>query len=267
MKYIIMPSRHGEKEINICNNIKAKLELLNQEAIIDEIYDDLKDTKAIIAVGGDGSIIRFAKLATKLNLPVLGVNCGRLAFNAAIENNELDLLEKLVNGEFYLENRLMLKIEGSDTDGNHFEDYCLNDCIITNEEKQRLSEIDVYFNNNKLNSYLCDAIIIATPTGSTAYSLSAGGPVVEPNLENIVFTPVCPHSLFNRSIIFKKDTVFSIGTEEGKRLCVSSDGNAPRIIASPENISVTCAPFYARFIKLKPDSFIDILYSKLQTGR
>lgn len=227
----------------------------------------VKSSDAVIAIGGDGSIIHAAKQAVMWQKPILGVNAGRLAFMAGLEDNELDLLSRLIDGDYTLDKRLMLKTEI--VKGNEIisTDYCINDCFITNEEKQRMAEIDVSLDGSKFNSYLCDGVLVSTPTGSTAYSLSAGGPVVDPELESILFTPLCPHSLVDRSLIFKPDAVVTVESSEGNRLCISSDGGVPQYIENGCKAIISRAEFTANFIRIKSDNFIDILYKKLAQRR
>ena len=222
---------------------------------------------AVIAVGGDGSIIHAAKLAAVRQKPILGINAGRLAFMAGLEDNELHLLSRLIEGDYNLDKRLMLKMnikKGGEVIGS---DYCVNDSLITNEEKQRMAEIDVSLDSSRFNSYLCDGVLVSTPTCSTAYSLSAGGPVVDPELESILFTPLCPHSLVDRSLIFKPDAVISVESSEGNRLCVSGDGGAPMFIEKGCRAVISRAEFTANFIRIKSDNFIDIFYRKLAQRR
>ncbi len=148
-----------------------------------------------------------------------------------------------------------------------FSDYCVNDCLVTNEEKQRMTAINVALDGKQFNSYLCDGILISTPTGSTAYSLSAGGPIVDPELESILLTPICPHSLVDRSLIFRPDAVITVTSAENLPLCISNDGMQPIIIEPGSRAEISRAEFTADFIRIKSDNFIDILYKKLAQRR
>lgn len=227
----------------------------------------LNGCDAVIAIGGDGSIIHAAKLAAVKQKPILGVNAGRLAFMAGLEDNELHLLSRLIEGDYTLDKRLMLKtsvMKGGEVIAS---DYCVNDCLITNEEKQRMAAIDVSLNGSRFNSYLCDGVLISTPTGSTAYSLSAGGPIVDPELESILLTPLCPHSLVDRSLIFRPDAVITVNSAEENPLCISDDGTQPLIIEQGCYAEISRAEFTANFIRIKSDNFIDILYKKLAQRR
>ncbi len=222
---------------------------------------------AVIAIGGDGSIIHAAKLAAVKQKPILGVNAGRLAFMAGLEDNELHLLSRLIEGDYTLDKRLMLKTGIICGDEIVNCDYCVNDTLITNKEKQRMTAIDVALDGRVFNSYLCDGILVSTPTGSTAYSLSAGGPVVDPELESILLTPLCPHSLVDRSLIFRPGAVITVESAEDCPLCISNDGTEPMNIEPGCKAVISRAEFTANFIRIKSDNFIDILYKKLAQRR
>ena len=238
----------------------AKAEFLPAEEAIDEC-------DAVIAVGGDGSIIHAAKLAAVRQKPILGVNAGRLAFMAGLEDNELDLLSELIEGSYALDKRLMLKTSIEKDGKVIFSDCCVNDCLIINKERQRMTAIDVALDGRRFNSYLCDGVLISTPTGSTAYSLSAGGPIVDPELESILLTPICPHSLVDRSLIFRPDAEITVESAENCALCVSNDGTNPLTVEPGCRVVISRAEFTANFIRIKSDNFIDILYKKLAQRR
>lgn len=227
----------------------------------------LSNCDAVIAVGGDGSIIHAAKLAILKQKPILGINAGRLAFMAGLESNELSLLSRLIDGDYTLDKRLLLKTSVIKDGKVIFSDYCVNDCHITNEEKQRMTAIDVALDGKRFNSYLCDGILVSTPTGSTAYSLSAGGPIVDPELESILLTPLCPHSLVDRSLIFRPDAVITAVSAEDLPLCISNDGMPPVTVEPGCYAEISRAEFTADFIRIKSDNFIDILYTKLAQRR
>ena len=228
------------------------------------LKDAVSGCDAVIAIGGDGSIIHAAKLAVTDKKPILGINAGRLAFMAGLEDNELNLLSRLIEGDYTLDKRLLLKTEVIDANGKIISSgYCVNDCLVTNEEKQRMAAIDVALNGKNFNSWLCDGVLVSTPTGSTAYSLSAGGPIVDPELESILLTPLCPHSLVDRSLIFRPDAVITVTSAEDLPLCISNDGAEPVIIAPGCRAEISRADF----IRIKSDNFIDILYKKLAQRR
>ena len=226
--------------------------------------DALQSCDIIISVGGDGSIIHCAKKGYYYKKPVLGINAGRLGFLCGLENNEMSLLEKLCEGDYRTDRRLVLSVKSKTQEGEEYSDICINDCFVSGKVRQRLSSVNIALNGKEFNSFLGDGVIIATPTGSTAYSLSAGGPIVEPAVESIILTPSNPHSLFNRPIIFSSDSVLTAYSAEGEKLTFSTDGTAPRIIPEGEKITIAKAPYYAELIRIKSDNFIDTFYKKLK---
>lgn len=277
MKYSILPnlSREGAKELT--EKICIKLNELGADCVLPVQYNELfknvsfaenedeavKLSDAVIAVGGDATIIHAAKRAVTFGKPVLGINSGRLAFMAGLEDHELDLLKCLITGEYNLDRRLILKARIFNGEKELSCDYCINDVYVSSDSGPRMEEINVYLGDKLVDSYLCDGILVATPTGSTAYSLSAGGSVVDPELESILLTPVCSHSLFNRPIIFRPDSVVTIKSYSDKPLRVSLDGQDFMIIEPGCKAVVERAESKAEFIRIKNDNFIDILSTKL----
>lgn len=278
MKIALIPNLTRFNAEKITFEICKRLDGLNAEYCFDNEYkanfsctgasfgnlnEKIKECDAVIAVGGDGSIIHGAKIAAINHKPILGINAGRLAFMAGIENNELNLLSRLIDGDYTIDRRLVLKASIVKDNKVIWSDYCVNDCYVTNEEKQRMSAINVMFNSGEAKDYICDGIVVATPTGSTAYSLSAGGPVVDPELESILVTPVCPHSLVSRPLIFRPDALITVFAGEQQTLGCSTDGQILKSVDSTSKIEISAADFTADFIRIKPDNFIDKLYKKL----
>lgn len=222
----------------------------------------LRDCDVLLAVGGDGTIISAAKLAAELNIPLLGLNAGKLGFTAGLEPGQLHLLPKLIKGRWHEERRMMLEVSlYSEEDQRRF--YALNDAVVS-AELAKIVEYRMAIGGNSSYLYRADGFLVATPTGSTAYSLSAGGPVVEPTLDCMIYTPICPHSLFNRSVVFAPDTrlVVDIPRNRG-RLFLTVDGAEPVELRAGDRLVFTRARRYARFIKLTNNSFYDILNQKL----
>lgn len=222
----------------------------------------LRDCDVLLAVGGDGTIISAAKLAAELNIPLLGLNAGKLGFTAGLEPGQLHLLPKLIKGRWHEERRMMLEVSlYSEEDQRRF--YALNDAVVS-AELAKIVEYRMAIGGNSSYLYRADGFLVATPTGSTAYSLSAGGPVVEPTLDCMIYTPICPHSLFNRSVAFAPDTrlVVDIPRNRG-RLFLTVDGAEPVELRARDRLVFTRARRYARFIKLTNNSFYDILNQKL----
>lgn len=242
----------------------------------DEVYvksmskDELiKNCDAVIAIGGDGSLIHAAKRAVKFKKPILGINAGKLAFMAGVEKNELYLLDDLIGGNYTIDTRMMLDVFLVNEKGAVQIGSCLNDVVIARGEQIKLIKLRISSNEKYINEYYADGVIISTPTGSTAYSLSAGGPVIDPKIESIMLTPICTHSLFARSLIFEKDSVLTIDIPENEEdiICISCDGDNAIKLNAKDRIIVKKSEYSADFIRLKNESFIDVLNSKLTQRR
>lgn len=278
MTFAVLPNMTREDAPAITREILNKLQSLGAECILpcgtEGVFDApgikilpmeqaIEQCRAVIAVGGDATIIHAAKRAAACGKPVLGVNAGRLAFMAGLEGHESDLLCRLMTGEYTVDRRLMLKAMVMRGDEVVSCDYCVNDAYITGSKGTRMESIEVALGERLINSYLADGILVATPTGSTAYSLSAGGSVVDPELESILLTPVCSHSLFDRPLVLRPNAVLTVTSAEGNPLWVSLDGQAEMEIKPGCRAVISQAEYKAEFIRIKSDNFIDILGKKL----
>lgn len=232
-----------------------------------EFYNDsekLSECDVLIAIGGDGTIIHAAHYVSEYDKPVLGINAGTLGFMAGLEKEELGLLKNLISGEYEIENRMMITAKLYENDELIYERNCLNDAVLSRGGNMRLCDFEIQSGRNSTITYRADGIIVATPTGSTAYSLSAGGPVVDTSIESIVLTPICPHSLFARSLIFngESELMLRVKNNEGEKTAFSCDGETGIEISENCRISISKAQKSAKIIKIKADSFADILSKK-----
>lgn len=239
-----------------------KTDLFTSQGIYQErVEDSLLSCDVFIAIGGDGTIIHTAKLAASLGKPILGVNAGTLGFTAGVERHELHLLTNLVQGQYEEERRLMLSVELS-SQGVSRNFYALNDAVLSGEPAKIIDYNMVL--GRRSYRYRADGFIVATPTGSTAYSLSAGGPVIEPNMSCLVYTPICPHSLFNRSVIFGAGAHLLVDIPENiGKLYLSVDGETPLEVSTGDRLRFFPADRVARFIHLGSQDFYDILNQKI----
>ena len=219
----------------------------------------------IVTVGGDGTIMRYGKLAAKLNKPVLGVNAGRMGFLADVEPNDLESLKKLKDGDYTVEDRMLLNVSVVENGEEKFSQVAVNDMVITSGFISRIIDIKAYFGNDCI-SYRADGLIVATPTGSTAYSLSAGGAIIDPLSENICITPICSHSLSARPILLNKDTVVRFNAYSLKRADVflSVDGRRTPTIRPTTDIIVSKSKYTLKLIRLSNKSFYKILSEKFK---
>lgn len=217
----------------------------------------------VIVAGGDGTIIHAAKEASAFDKPVLGVNLGRIGFVAGLEPGDISKLSKLFSGDFHTEKRVMLDVSITGGEEQHF--FALNDAVISRGGTSGIIDLDVKFNSNRMNQYRSDGLIIATPTGATAYSLSAGGPVIEPTMKCILLTPVCAHSLFSRPIVFGEDARISVhaAARKGDEVFLSVDGENALKIDAQQTVQIRLSEKQISLIKLDDKGFYDTLYDKL----
>mgnify|MGYP003298797327 CR=1 FL=1 len=236
--------------------------LINNDKFLDNLYSVVD---VVIAIGGDGSFIHTAKTAALHKKPVLCINAGNLAFLAGLEGNELQLIEKLITGDFTTDRRLLLEVTAKTVDECKFMGYCLNDVVVARGKDIRLIDLDVFCDDRRINRYRADGVIISTPTGSTAYSWSAGSPVIDPNLQCVMLTPICTHSPLNRSLVFNDKSLLTVraSNNSNQDISVSTDGEKTVVLPSNTEINVSKSELYAEFIRIKSDEFFDILNSKL----
>lgn len=227
--------------------------------------DFIRLSELLISIGGDGTIIHSAHRAAAYDKPILGINAGRLGFLAGLEKEELHLLKALKEDTYTVDSRMMLSVKHYEKDEFIKEYICLNDVVVARGNSLRLCDVEVQSDGRPVFNYQADGIIIATPTGSTAYSLSAGGPVVDTSIESLLLTPICNHSLFSRSMIFKPECVlqFRVRNPENSLPVFSCDGERGISMGDDSLLTVTRSDKYAKIIRIKGDSFADILSQKL----
>ncbi|MBR3738622.1 MAG: NAD(+)/NADH kinase [Eubacterium sp.] len=218
-----------------------------------------------IAIGGDGTTLEFAKEASFLDKMVLGINLGRLGFMSGLEKDELSMLERLEKCEFTVDERMMIKASVYKGDKLVSEHHCLNDAVITRGGYARLLDINVMCEGRLVTQTRADGMIISTPTGSTAYSMAAGGPVLSPDNSCFVVTPICPHSLLNRSVVLSSDKELELIVENdiNNNSFLSIDGKESVPIDEESRIVIEKSQYTAKLIKIKPDNFYEILSKKI----
>lgn len=229
---------------------------------VKELSSRHDDVSMAIVIGGDGTLLKCARFCAPLNIPIFGFNMGRLGFLAQAKPTDLnDVFEKIKNEEFRIEKRLMLKAQGACATLT-----ALNDIVIKGAVFSRTSTLSLYINGSLVSNYLADGLIISTPTGSTAYTLSAGGPVLSPNLDSFVIVPICPHTLSARPLVIPSDEKIQIKMSDCDRFKVTSDGQS----AIEVNCEIQIEKYEnsAKLILLNKDGggFYDILREKLLWG-
>lgn len=219
----------------------------------------------MLAVGGDGTILKTSSIACEYDKPILGLNCGRLGFMCTLEHNELELLNNLCNGDFAIQKRIMLDGEITKKDGSIKIFTALNDIVVSKPPHSKISDFEISKSGKIVSSIRADGLIFSTPTGATAYSLSAGGPIIEPDMECIEFTPICPHSLLSRTLIFSKSSKLSVKfyTNSDERFGLSVDGVTKEDISPEDILTISASEKYIKLIDIKGGSFFDSVNSKL----
>ncbi len=260
MKAAIIPNYDKCGILEILDSLKIKLDSLKIEYVIVSDDEDLKNCDFIITIGGDGTIIHAAKTGAKYGKAILGIHKGRLGYLADITPSELDLIAKIADNDFVIEERMLLSVSVGDESY-----YCLNDAVISKGSLSRMIDINVEIDGN-LISYRADGLIAATPTGSTAYSMSAGGPVVDPSLELFLLTPICSNSLFDRPILFNDDSVIRVSVKcpKNTEAFLTVDGEKSIKINSDDVITIKRADVFAKLMRVHNNSFYKTLFEKMR---
>ena len=223
----------------------------------------------LIALGGDATMLGVAAKASRFAKPVIGVNLGRVGYMSEIEPDEMHLFEQIFSGDFRVHERMMIDVVIIKSDGiAHQAGTALNDAVITNGVMARLIEIDLFADNVKITHYRADGVIIATPTGSTAYSMSAGGPIIDPNIECICVTPICPHSLSSKPVIFSHDSTLEVRRNDSRDrhdtdVYLTVDGRTNVKLERDDVVRLTKSNFTAKLISVKNHGFFDVIREKI----
>jgi NAD+ kinase len=229
-----------------------------------------KGLDLVLALGGDGTMLRAVQLVYPEPVPILGVNAGQLGYLSAIEATELeDVLPRLMRGEFEVSERMMLEIvikrgeaNGRDPVNAEHSVFALNEAVVEKVGAGRLIRLLVSINGTPFTTYAADGVIVATPTGSTAYSFSARGPIVSPNHRCLLLTPVSPHMLFDRSLVLGADEELELLVTDGRPVSLTVDGRHAGELAPGDVIVCRAAPAAARLVARRPDDFHQLLKAK-----
>lgn len=228
---------------------------------VEPVPDEILSTKpeAMIVLGGDGTILEASRLCVPSGIPILGINLGRVGYMAEIEMSELSLLERLVRRDFRVEKRMTLDVSMNGTR------FALNDAVLGGKSLFRMVEIELFCDSKPVNRYRADGLIISTPTGSTAYSLSAGGAVVDPRMDAMIATPICSHSLNATPIVFSAESTLVMRnvTRGGELLTLCVDGTEVGDLPPGGSVTIKRSAGRAGFIRLSDGGFYEILRHKM----
>ncbi len=291
-QFLIYTNRQKDKGLAVTERIRSYLEKRGRKVLLKTEGADWSETAdCMIVLGGDGTMLRAARETRERNVPMIGVNLGTLGYLTEIEPDHLEeALDRLIKGDYERESRMMLHgraylkgqgaekpgeskaEEGSEeenkSDGSRQEDWALNDIVIARSGPLRIIRFHIYVNGQFLNTYCADGMIVTTPTGSTGYNLSAGGPLVAPQAKLIMLTPICPHTLNQRSIILSPEDVIEIEIPQGgdggeQTVEASFDGGRGIPLCTGDRIRIMQSQKVTEFIRLNRVSFLEVLHGKL----
>lgn len=282
-RFLIYVNRYKDRNLataqRICDFLRQKgrravLKAVGGEGWTREVSEDEndipEDTDCVIVLGGDGTVLEAARGMRKHSIPIIGVNLGTLGYLTEIEPPALEeSLERLLAGDYIQESRMMLQGRISLLDGGISEDWALNDIVISRRGPLQIIKFDIYVNGQFLNNYSADGMIVTTPTGSTGYNLSAGGPLIEPGARLIMLTPICPHSLNQRSIVLSPEDIIEIEIPQSREggeqtVDINFDGNHVVPLRTGDKIRIARSEKVTEFIRLNQVSFLEVLHRKMQ---
>ena len=254
-------------ETRICLPFEVdKSFVLPKEIRFSRLDRELNWADLVICFGGDGTILHMAKAATRHRIPILGVNIGTMGFIAELESSELQDLARIARGEFSIDSRMMLDVvirRGPDV---VFHDLALNDVAVTKGAVARIVHLNVCCDGVQALNFGGDGLLVSTPTGSTAYSLSAGGPIMEPDARSILLTPICAHDIVSKCIVTsdRRTITISMSPSARRNAFLSVDGGRAFKMNMGDVATITCSRMETRLIRLKDRSFYDIINKKLK---
>ena len=249
------------KRCSVCTHVTL-------ESDNDDRYTDAneipKDTECILVLGGDGTIIQAASDLKDVSLPVFGINTGRLGYLTDVEKDgAIPALESLIRDDYSVDERMMITGRVESGEKVLFTESALNDIVVHRKGDMRIVEYDVYVNKKFLKTYRADGIIVCTPTGSTAYSLSAGGPIVEPGSKLFIITPICPHTLNSRSVVLSAEDEIYIETKVSG-IAVSFDGRRTQDVPGHGGVRIVKSDRVTQIARVGDDSFLNVLHNKFK---
>ena len=274
---VIVPNQSKDKCLAVSSAVAKLLKSCGATVFVEKGYcTDLdscaiqvdsvpKNAELIIVVGGDGSVIDASVMAVELDIPILGVNLGNLGYLAEVEVSELELLTRLFSGEYTIEEKMLLSVAVTTDSGvTESQRLALNDVIISHETYVGLAELSLKNSHDSEVKYRADGLILATPVGSTAYSLSAGGPIVAHDIDSILVTPICPHSFFNRSVIFNPTEQITVSNNGENDLNVTVDGRLFAKLSSEQSCKVKASEKRVKMLTFTENNLFATLFGKMR---
>ena len=235
---------------------------------IRSLHQELRSSDLVIAFGGDGTILHLARAAAQRGVPVLGVNLGSLGFMSDLEQGELARLKELAAGRFRRERRMMLDVSVLRENRTVYTSSALNDAVVTKGAVARVVRLQVTAGEEQMGIFTGDGVVVATPTGSTGYSLSAGGPIVEPTAQNFVISPICAHSVFSKSFVLSAAGTVTVAPAElnRKQVYLSVDGGKAFALRQGDKVRICRSRYEMELLRLTDRSIYEILRTKMTGG-
>ena len=283
-RVILCPNPYRDSELKVCRQSRDMLESLGMQPSVclpfqregygeelglsmRPLQQEIRQADLLIAFGGDGTILHLARTVALHSVPVLGVNLGSLGFMSELEVNELDRLRDLAQGRFTVESRMMLDVSVLREGRQVYNNIALNDAVVSKGSIARVVRLDIFTEEGRLTKVGGDGIIVSTPTGSTGYSMAAGGPIVEPTAKNLLLTPICPHSTRSSSYVLSPEHVITVEAADANRKFVylSVDGGKAFSLKNGDQVRVSTSKYTTRLVRLSKKSFCEILDKKMGT--
>ncbi len=278
-KFCIVTNKIKDSDLKVTNHIKDYLEKRGKTVTIAEEKNEEdplfitrkhlsvipEDTDLVIVLGGDGTMLQAARSVAYQDIPLIGVNLGTMGYLAEVEETGIDdALDRILKGLYEIEDRMMLRgaLEGK-------KDYSLNDIIVTRYQGITTIGYNIFVNDQFLCSYYADGLVVSTPTGSTGYNMSAGGPIIEPSANMILVTPICPHTLNSRSLVFSPNTRIEVellpGRDGNPMTAISSfDGSGTLLMNTGDKIEIKMSKKTTKILRLNKVSFLDVISKKFE---
>ncbi len=268
MKFLIIPNPTKENTVKYAREASEFFSSRSCDAVIcdkaSEAYENgmMQECDAVIVLGGDGTILRAAQYASELDKPMLGVNFGKIGYMADTEMSQVNDLGRLIDGNYTVDERMMLECRANGEDKTY---YALNDLVVAHGSVSRMVRLTLSC-REELCTYDCDGIIVATPTGSTAYSMAAGGAVIDPELDCILTTPICPHALGARQLVFSPECLLEIKNENdsSKLVYLTVDGGENVQVLPSHSVLIRRSERKTKLIRFTLDSFTTTLSKKMK---
>ena len=275
-KAVFIPNLNKDPDLSVTSQAARILKEIGMEVIVEDVYTNMvkgasfqrdfpTDADSLIVVGGDGSVIDASKYSIEYRMPMIGINLGKVGYLSEIDPQQLDVLRRIATGDYKIEEKMVLTVTANVGGEISVADrLAVNDVVVSHDDYLGISDIRVESASGESVKYRADGVIVATPAGSTAYSLSAGGPVVAHSLDSLILTPVCPHSFFNRSIIFGADEKIKVRNVGEGALNVSLDGRIFVRLGRNDYITVERSARSLPMLTFTENNMFETLFKKIR---